>query len=165
MFWVGWFFFYYEAKLENKFFNSLKCMFLRKISTASSGSALSYSLYCKHSILEQKKVQDNIVNKQIDMKEDHKFSIINRKHKLWTICPRTDLHSLSFHCCFWGWFGVLFDRFFKYPFSGYLTLSPLNKIGQLFLKGKIRYKSQKSVSSSHLRLSGISQLHLICQTV
>lgn len=100
------------------------------------------------------------------MEKVHKFSIINRKHQLWPICPQIDLHSLSFHCCFWGLFGILVGWFsfclvwvclvwfFKYPFSGYLILSPLSKTQQLFLKDKIGYKSQRSVSLSHLKPSG-----------
>lgn len=100
------------------------------------------------------------------MEEDHEFSIINSKHQFWTTCPQVYLHSLSFIVVFlfclsgvlFGFFFCLFWvfclLFFKYPFSGYLTLSPLSKIWQLFLKGKTGYKSQESVSSSHLKLSG-----------
>lgn len=93
------------------------------------------------------------------MEEEHKFSIINRKHRLWTIYPQIDLHSLSLPCCFCGslrsslvgfssvWFG-----FSSIHFQG-IWLS-FEKIWQLFLKDKIGYKSQKSVSSSYLKLSG-----------
>lgn len=52
---VRGFFIYFEAKLENKFFNSLKGMFLGKISIASSGSALSYVLITRIQFLSKKK--------------------------------------------------------------------------------------------------------------